>query len=256
MAMARDNSVSALSRSSDGEYLFVGSYGKLIALSPNNLVKAFGRDDLQYYARGVKVSADGSWVAAAMPKVGESVRRWKLGADGLTDLPNLAGMGRVPIAAPKGAVAAATIKSIPENRTEFDDVAFSPDGKLLAACGNDVDRQAGKRVARFTVWETETGRLVATTVRAGARFTSLSFGHDESNLYVGGGDDEARNGLESGGEVLFLDALTGELRGVLHGHTQPVIQLVPLPNSRKFVTTGLDGRVLIWNKIEKSAQRR
>ncbi len=106
-------------------------------------------------------------------------------------------------------------------------VAFSPDGKLLAAGGENggtvevYDWAAKKQLARF---------------QADAHgIFCLAFSADGKKLYTGGNDPE----------VKLWDVATGKAAGKLEGHTGQVMDLALSKDGTVLATAG-DRRVLIW----------
>jgi WD40 repeat protein len=109
-------------------------------------------------------------------------------------------------------------------------VAFSPDGKLLAA---------GSAKGRVRLW-TVGGWLVHAMDGHKGPIWSLSFAADGKTLATAGEDGTAR----------LWELATGKERARLTGHHGRVLAVAFGPDGNTLATGGSDGRALLWNLSE------
>jgi WD40 repeat protein len=111
-------------------------------------------------------------------------------------------------------------------------VAFSPDGKLLAAGAGQPDRPGGA----LAVWEVATrGLLFRRPAATGT--PGVAFAPDGKTLAVACYDHMA----------LLLDPATGAVRRTLRGHAKEVRAVAFSPDGKLLATGSWDGTVKLWD---------
>ena len=112
-------------------------------------------------------------------------------------------------------------------------VAFNPDGKRLVSAGSDAVK----------VWDLKTGVAVRTLEAGANRFWQLGLSPDGKRIVCG---DLAKRTLK------VFDAETGDVLGILLGHTDDILAAAYSPDG-KFLATGSDKELLLWDaeKLEQ-----
>ncbi len=120
---------------------------------------------------------------------------------------------------------------------EISDVAFSPDGTWLAACGGKVVR----------LWDTSTGELLK-TLRGDRSRTSygnthaVAFSPDGQYLLVGVSDYQPHGSIR----IYATDNLD-EIDSLLPGHTSPCRKLCFSRDGQTMTSVDADGHIRIWD---------
>jgi WD40 repeat protein len=111
------------------------------------------------------------------------------------------------------------------------DVAFSADGKLLAAGAADGTAR---------VWETRSGLQLAIMIGHTNRVTSVNFNRSGTALVSASSDGTARVWGASGGRA-------GRVLHVLAGHRAEVVAALFSPDGRAVITGSDDGTARLWD---------
>lgn len=124
--------------------------------------------------------------------------------------------------------------------TVFSKVAFSPDGKKLAAIGRD---SVGPSVGNHTVviWDVATG-LKISDYNIGYDITTIAW-HREGHLLAiaGRGNDSKGSGW-----ISVCDIYTGQVLQTIAAHEKSVNSAIFSADGRYFVSGGSDGVVKLW----------
>jgi WD40 repeat protein len=125
----------------------------------------------------------------------------------------------------------ARLRGLTGNVGKVTTVAFSPDGRTLAACGSD------RTVALFDVSR-------GFPVGHDGFVNSLAFSPDGATVATAGAD----------GNVVLWDARTRTPRAILDGHrgghrdqVTDVVDVAFAPDGRTLASTALDGQVTVWD---------
>ncbi len=120
----------------------------------------------------------------------------------------------------------------------FDSVAFSSDGKMLAA---------GDHRSRVWLKDLQTGKVVKFKGKKHlSKIKSVEFSSDNKTLAVGGIDKIARVwDVVTGKEVVTFEGHGKS--GIWTGKPQLVTSLAFAPNGKAVATGGRQGKVIIWN---------
>lgn len=119
-------------------------------------------------------------------------------------------------------------KFIPTQATYFTSVAFHPDGKQLAAGGENHIT---------TVWNVATGEIQHTLIAHTGQVTAVAYGKDGDWLATASTD----------GTVILWDTATGQAIRTLSGHTGPITSLAFHPNGLFLATASADQTVNVWD---------
>lgn len=106
-------------------------------------------------------------------------------------------------------------------------LAFSPDGKFLAAAG--IDRAA-------IVWDVSNGEIVLHLSELKGAL-SIDYSPDGSTLAVAGSD----------GAIRFVDTTNGEVKTTLKGHNGAVQSVAFSPDGKMVASGGADRSLRLWD---------
>ncbi|MGO8747290.1 MAG: WD40 repeat domain-containing protein [Thermoguttaceae bacterium] len=123
--------------------------------------------------------------------------------------------------------------------TEFNCAVFSPDGKILAACGTRTIH--GWNVATISLWDVATGKNIANFSSYGDQFTfsALAFSPDGKTLVSGRGD----------GAIKLWDVATGRNIVTIIGHASCVLSLEFSPDGKAVASGSGDETIKLWNTV-------
>jgi WD40 repeat protein len=115
------------------------------------------------------------------------------------------------------------------SRDQFGALAFSPDGRWLAASGEDR-----KTIA---IWNTSTYRRVASFAGHTGTVASIAFSRDGRRLVSASLDQTVR----------LWDMESGECQAILAGHTGEVFAAVFHPDGTRIASAGRDQTIRLWD---------
>ena len=114
-------------------------------------------------------------------------------------------------------------------------LAYSPDGRTLAAAGGDWER--GTRKGFVRLWDVASCRELATLAKGCDIEFAVAFSPDGKTLAWGGRDRT----------VTLWDVDLGRVRATCVGHEGTVRALAFHPGGSRLVSAGFDGTIRFWN---------
>jgi serine/threonine protein kinase/WD40 repeat protein len=114
-------------------------------------------------------------------------------------------------------------------------LAYSPDGRTLAAAGGNWER--GTRKGFVTLWDVATGREIARLAEACETELAVAFAPNGKTLASGGRDQV----------IKLWDIETVGVRALCRGHEGTIRALAFHPREERLVSVAFDGTVRIWN---------
>ncbi len=154
----------------------------------------------------------------------QTVRFW-----GVTQLSHERAQGR-GAAPPSPAISSQRLRTLQGNTSQVFGVTFSPDGQLIASCGDEK---------LLRIWDVETGQCCRVLAGHTHRVTSISWSSDGTRLASCGEDLTVR----------LWNADTGECDQVLRGHTKQIWATAFSPDGSLLASSGEDQIIKLW-KVE------
>ncbi len=122
-------------------------------------------------------------------------------------------------------------------------IAFSPDGKSLAACTGDYAQPDDP--GEIKIWNLATGKARHSLQGHRGLIFCVAYSGDGKTLYSGGWD----------GTVRVWDVDSGKETAVLDKHGGPVRRLAFTPDKRFLVSASFDGEVRLWNPATNEREK-
>jgi WD40 repeat protein len=122
-------------------------------------------------------------------------------------------------------------KSLHGHTQAVNNVAYSPDGRLLAS---------GDEAGEVRVWDLPGGALRYVLPAQGAAVHALAFSPDGKSLVTATVHGEV-------GDVNIWEAATGKPAGTLKGHPQGVFEVSFFPDGKTLVSAGWDATIRLWD---------
>jgi WD40 repeat protein len=119
-------------------------------------------------------------------------------------------------------------------------IIFTPDGKYLISAGDD-------KVVRVWDWRaSKTMRTIRGQVGPGndGKIYAMALSPDGRWLAVGGW---MKVPGESGHHIRLYDFASGELKGLLKGHTNVILSLAFSPDGKRLISGSYDDTAILWD---------
>jgi WD40 repeat protein len=116
-------------------------------------------------------------------------------------------------------------------------LAFSPDGRYLAAVGSDLFRLPPKGSGFVILWDFDTGEEKFAVTGLADNLTSVAYSADGRQLATGGDD----------GAVRLWEVATGKERHRFTGHDGAVVGVVFSPEGKFVAACSAEAPILVWD---------
>jgi RNA polymerase sigma factor (sigma-70 family) len=122
-------------------------------------------------------------------------------------------------------------------------VAFSPDGRTLAAGLAAIDRSALED--NLYLWDAHTGRLLGKLAGQFGQIAAVAFSPDAKMLASATGDKAFFGGSDL--TIRLWEVATREERCCFRGHLSGITSLAFTPDGSKLISAGQDSTALVWD---------
>jgi WD40 repeat protein len=204
-------SINDLALSPDGSRLAAAGWDRRIRVHDSSGTELLSYDQHKAVVWSAVFSPDSRWIASA-------------GADGTVRVWD-ARSGRDLWAVQAGVPKEAT--------TQRRILAFSPEGRLLAACLGYGTRGP----FAIQIWDAVSGASVRTLTEPAGQINAITFSPDGTRIAAAG---ENRT-------VTLWDTATGQSIFVLRGHTAAVLSVAFSPDGQRLASGSIDATVRIWD---------
>jgi WD40 repeat protein len=133
------------------------------------------------------------------------------------------------------------VRSLTTELTNVHDLAFSPDGKVLAIAGGSPAEKGSVELFRWP-----DGTLLHRLSPHKDVIYAVAWSGDSATVVTASADQTVRK----------FDARTGKPTGVFEGHSRGVLSAVFLPGDKQLVTAGGDESLRVWDTESGNAERK
>ena len=200
---AHDNAIRPVVYAPDGSWVAGASFNRLSFWDPVSGERLFDRAFAEGYVEALAVSYDGQTLAFSNQL---SVQFW--------DLPATLASGSERL-----------LHAFPGEQKTIRRMAFSPDGRFVASCGD-----------RVCIRDAGTGELLRDLPTPNGRIESMAF-HPEGGLLAGGGANS----------IVLWALETGEVVRSFAAHEETVVSLAFAPDGEILVSSSEDHTVRLWD---------
>jgi WD40 repeat protein len=139
-----------------------------------------------------------------------------------------------------------------QHRGEVTQVAFSPDGRLLASTGcHAFDAEQRCTGSELRLWDTVTRQLLAPLPNQAGMINAIAFSPDGQLLAVASCaafDDAHRC---TGGEIRLWNAVTRQVDKPLQDHGKGIIDVTFSANGTLLASVSVDGAIMLWDSATR-----
>jgi WD40 repeat protein len=147
--------------------------------------------------------------------------------------------------APPAAAASAPILQLDPggHMALINDIAFTPDGRYLVSASND------KTIRVWDLHHPGQARLIRGQLGGGdeGKIYAMALSPDGRTVAVGGWMDKSTASTPCCGDIRLHDLATGQVLGLLRGHTNVVNALAFSPDGQQLVSGSADNTAIIWD---------